>query len=134
YSCRIRPSHKVIRRRRTLVVDDVIVKMIGTHTGNVRFLDDYWRKYRIYIERIIIDVSAGERIIDSDEVSFVILADIITDDDIVIPFIRNKPHQAMGIIMAVTILPYCSRTSHIRIIQTTIRSGRSVQISFIVLK
>ncbi len=102
-----------------VVVDDVVVKVVGLVSAWF-FVDDLWRKVRRDVKRIVVDVGAGEVVAERDESAFVVLADVVADDDVGVFFDGAEPDKAVVVIVAVTILPDGSRAFEVSIVEAAI--------------
>src|SRR5690554_6711322 len=87
-----------------------------------------------YVYVVMMDVGASQRIVDIKDVSVVIVTHVMPDYQIPIFFRSTDPGQSMGIVMAVTVLPYGARAAQVGIIHAAVVIYRFVGKAFIELE
>ena len=78
------------------------------------------------VDRIIINISAGIGVIHAEDASFIILADIVSYDDIVIACSGAHPEQTVIVVVAVAVLKHTLGAFQICIVQRTVPAYRMV--------
>lgn len=65
---------------------------------------------------IVVNIATGIRITDAEDITPVVLADIVPDNDISILWLRAHPEQAVTVIMTVTVLKNTILAFEVRIV------------------
>ena len=80
------------------------------------FIDDSWRKVRRDEDNVVVNVATGIRIIDTKDNSLVVLADVVSHNNIGILLLGAHPEQAVTVVVAVAVLENTARAFEVRVV------------------